>query len=115
MVGFIRYKGNLDKNQELKISHGEVLLNKCFYNGNLGTAKAQLKYKGDGIKRIYEPKFTFFGFRYALIEGLNKVNPADFEGVVIYTNLETTIECKTDNEKINKLIKNAFWGQRGNF
>ena len=115
MVGFVRYKGDLDKNQEMKISHGEVLLNKCFYNGNFGTAKALLKYKGDGEKRIYEPKFTFSGFRYALIEGLNKVNPADFEGVVIYTNLETTIECKTDNEKINKLIKNAYWGQRGNF
>ena len=43
------------------------------------------------------------------------MNPSDFEGVVIYTNLETTMECKTDNEKINKLIKNAFWGQRGNF
>ena len=111
MVGFVRYKGNLDKNQELKISHGEILLNKCFYNENLGTAKALLKYKGDGKNHIYEPKFTFFGFRYALIEGLNKVNPNDFEGVVIYTNLETTIECKTDNEKINKLIKNAFWGQ----
>ena len=115
MVGFIRYKGNLKKNQEMKISHGEILLNKCFYNGNLGTAKALLKYKGDGEKRILEPKFTFFGFRYALIEGLEKVNPSDFEGVVIYTNLETTIECKTDNEKINKLIKNSFWGQRGNF
>ena len=115
MVGFIRYKGNLNKNQEMKIAHGEILLNKCFYNGNLGTAKASLKYKGDGEKRIYEPKFTFFGFRYALIEGLEKVNPSDFEGVVIYTNLETTMECKTDNEKINKLIKNAFWGQRGNF
>ena len=115
MVGFVRFKGFLNKNQEIKMSHGEVLQNQSFFNENLRTAKAILKYKGDGKKRIYEPKFTFFGFRYVLIEGLEKVNPNDFEGVVIYTNLEKTIECKTDNNKINKLMQNAFWGQRGNF
>ena len=115
MVGFVRFKGHLNKNQKLKMSHGEILQKGKFYNGNLRSAKQILKYKGDGKKRIYEPKFTYFGFRYVLIEGLDKINPKDFEGVVIYTNLENTIECKTDNEKINKLIKNAYWGQRGNF
>ena len=99
MVGFIRFKGYLNTSQELKISHGEVLQEKCFYNLNYRSAKPILKYKGDGNDRIYEPKFTYFGFRYALIEGLNEVNPKDFEGVVIYTDLEQTIECKTDNKK----------------
>ena len=108
MVGFLRFKGFLKKNQEITIKHGEILQKECFYNGNLGTAKAMVKYKGDGEKRIYEPKFTFSGFRYALIEGLDNVNPNDFEGVVIYTNLEKTIECKTDNDKINKLINNLI-------
>ena len=70
MVGFIRYKGILNKNQELKITHGEILQKGNFYNANYRTAKAILKYKGDGEKRIYEPKFTYYGFRYSLIEGL---------------------------------------------
>ena len=39
----------------------------------------------------------------------------DFEGVVIYTNLDKTIKCETDNKKINQLISNALWSQRGNF
>ena len=115
MVGFIRFKGMLNKNQELKISHGEVLQKDCFYNANYRTAKAILKYKGDGEKRIYEPKFTYYGFRYALIEGLEKVNPEDFEGVVIYTDLEKKITFETDNKYINKLVNNCFWGQCGNF
>ena len=115
MVGFVRFKGFLKKNQEIKISHGEILQNKIFFNRNLKSAKAMLKYKGDGNKRVYEPKFTYSGFRYALVEGLDKVNPEEFEGVVIYTDLEKTIECQTDNKKINQLIQNAFWGQRGNF
>ena len=115
MVGFIRFKGFLKNNQEIKMSHGEILQNKCFYNKNLETAKQIFKIKGDGKKRIYEPKFTFFGFRYVLVEGIDKINPNDFEGVVIYTNLDNTLQCKTDNNKINKLIQNTFWGQRGNF
>ena len=115
MVGFVRFKGLLNKDQELIMSHGEILQNGNFYNLNLRTAKQLLRYKGDGEKRIYEPKFTYFGFRYVKIEGLENVDVNDFEGVVIYTNLENTVQCKTGNEKINKLIHNAYWGQRGNF
>ena len=115
MVGFVRYKGDLNYGQILNMSHGEILQEGCFYNTNLRSAKQELTFIGDGIKRIYEPKFTFFGFRYILIQGLEKVNPNDFEGIVIYTDLEKTINCTTDNPKINKLIENAYWGQRGNF
>ena len=34
MVGFVRYKKILEKNKELKLTFGEVLQNKTFYNGN---------------------------------------------------------------------------------
>ena len=116
MVGFVRYKGYLKKGQSLTMRHGEVLQEECFYNENYRTsANSSLKYIGDGEKRIYEPKFTFFGFRYVLIEGLEKVDPKEFEGVVLYTDLENTISCVTDNNKINQLIHNAYWGQKGNF
>ena len=115
MVGFIRYKGNLNKSQELKITHGEILQKGNFYNANYRTAKAILKFKGDGEKRIFEPKFTYYGFRYALIEGLEKVEPKDFEGVVIYTDLEKKIHFESDNKYINQLVQNCFWGQCGNF
>ena len=67
------------------------------------------------INRIYEPKFTYYGFIYVLVQGKEKVDPKDFEGVVIHSNLEKTIECKTDNDKINQLIKCAYQGQKGNF
>ena len=115
MVGFVRFKGFLKYNQFINMSHGEILQKGCFFNKNLRTAKEVLKFIGDGKKRIYEPKFTYFGFRYVLVEGLDYVDPKDFEGIVIYSDLERTINCTTDNPKINKLIKNAYWGQRGNF
>ena len=115
MVGFVRYKKILEKNKELKLTFGEVLQNKTFYNGNYRSAKPILIFKGDGAKKDLEPQFTFFGFRYALVEGLSNVDSKDFEGVVIYTDLERTIECETGSKKINKLISNTFWSQRSNF
>ena len=39
MVGFIRFKGHLNKSQEIKISHGEVLQDECFYNLNYRSAR----------------------------------------------------------------------------
>ena len=115
MVGFVRFKGELNYGQIINMSYGEILQKDCFFNENLRTAKQLFIFKGDGKKRIYEPKFTYFGFRYVLIQGLDKINPKDFEGIVLYTDLEKTINCTTDNPKINKLIQNAYWGQRGNF
>ena len=116
IVGYIRYRGNLKKGQELIFTHGEVLQNGCFYNGNYYTAKAMAKYIGDGKEKIYEPKFTFFGFRYALVKGILQQDLVmeDFEGVVLYTNLESTIKYDSF-DIINKLMANTQRSQKGNF
>ena len=42
MVGFVRFKGYLEKEQELKLSHGEVLQNDSFYHDNYRTAESLL-------------------------------------------------------------------------
>ena len=116
IVGFVRYRGYLELNQELILTHGEVLQKKNFYNENYGSAKAMAKYISDGNNHIYEPKFTFFGFRYVLVKGINKTKslPEDFEGVVLYTNLEKTIKYES-YDIINKLMTNTLRSQKGNF
>ena len=116
IVGYIRYRGKLNKSQKLILKHGEILQKGCFYNGNYYTAKAMAKYIGDGIQNIYEPKFTFFGFRYALVQGISKEDllMENFEGVVLYTNLERTIKYDS-YDIINKLMANTQRSQKGNF
>ncbi len=115
MVGFVRFTLREPQNKKVTLYHGEVLQDGCFYNDNLRTAKAKAEYISDGKERVCEPFFTYFGFRYVKVEGIENINPDDFCGVVIYSDLEGASECKTDNEKINRLIENALWGQRGNF
>lgn len=115
MVGFVKINKKLNKGEKIKLSFGEILQDDCFFNKNYRTANPVFEVIGDGIKKEFAPKFTYYGFRYAKVEGLCDVNPKDFEGVVLYTDLNETLKCLTDNPKINRLIQNALWGQKGNF
>ncbi len=114
-AGCVRFSGMLGYGQKLKISHGEVLQDGCFYNKNLRSAKAVAEYVGDGKKRVYEPMFTYFGFRYALVEGLDEVFAADFDGVVLSADIPRTCYCKTADSDVNTLIENTYRGQLSNF
>lgn len=114
-AGFVRFSGDLRFGQHLKISHGEVLQNGRFYNENLRSAKAVAEYVGDGKRRVFEPMFTYFGFRYALVEGLEKIDLSDFEGVVLSADLPRTCVCRTSDGGVNRLVENTYFGQLSNF
>ncbi len=114
-AGFVSFRCKLNQGQTLRLQAGEVLQNGCFYRENLRTAKAEYVYTSDGTQKAVAPQFTFYGFRYMLVEGMDSVNPDDFVGCVLYSDLEQTVSIKTDNGKINRLLQNCLWGQRSNF
>ena len=95
---------------EIRMSFCEILQKGNFYRGNLGKAKQEYTYISDGTEQWAEPHFTFYGFRYVKIEGYTK-EPAlsDFEGCVIYSDLEQTGQINTSDWRINRLFENAKW------
>ena len=116
MVGWLQIKVREKKGTQIKISHGEVLQEDNFYRDNLRTAKAEYHYICDGTERVIEPHTTFYGFRYAKLEGFSEpINLDDFVGCVVYSDLETTGHIETSDPLINRLFLNAMWGQKGNF
>ena len=115
MVGFVRFKDNLKKGQKVHIQYGEILQEGNFYRDNLRSAKAELKYVSDGKGRTIEACFTYYGFRYIKVDSEAEVISEDYEGCVLYSDLEETLTCTTNNPKINRLIENVMWSQRGNF
>ena len=64
----------------------------------------------------YTPHFTFHGFRYIEIYGLDEA-PAleDVVALVEYSDMEDTGSVTTSDTLLNALISNTYWGQRGNF
>ncbi len=115
MAGVIRFVNRLPRGKQMRIQTGEVLQNGNFYRDNLRTARSEFVYTSDGTEKEVEPLFTFFGFRYAKIEGVETVNPDDFTALCLSSDLKETLQAETSHEKLNRLMQNSLWGQRSNF
>ena len=100
------------------LRHAEVLdKDGNFYTENLRAAKQTVQYtlKGDGIE-IYEPHFTFQGFRFVAVEGWpGQLGLEDLTGIVVHSNIAVTGSFACSNPLINQLQHNIRWGQKGNF
>ena len=62
--------------------------------------------------------FVYHGFRYVEISGLpegSKPSLSDFTGLVLYDQMASTSTFETDNDIINAVHRNAYWGIRGNY
>jgi alpha-L-rhamnosidase len=119
MVGLLHVKLNGKKNKPLTMRFAELLdeNGKELYVANLRGAKATDIYtpSKDG-NFSWQPAFTYHGFRFVEISGLDyQPNISDFTGKVVYDNMPTIGSFETDNELINKIYKNAYWGIRGNY
>ena len=118
MVGWLRFTVRGEKGQNVTVHHGEVLdKDGNFYNENYRSAKSEIIYtlKGDG-EETFEPSLSFFGFRYVkLMDWPCAVSLNDFEGVVVYSDMEITSGFECSDARVNRLFMNVQWGQRGNF
>ncbi len=115
-TGFVSYTQNFPAGTTITLDHGEILQNGNFYNDNYRTAKAQMIYVSGGERETVRAHFTYFGFRYVRVTGWpGEPKAEDFRGEVLYSDLDTSAEFESSDEKLNRLAKNAFWGQRSNF
>ena len=115
-TGFVSYTADFPAGTKITLDHGEILQNGNFYNDNYRTAKAQMIYVSGGRRESVRAHFTYFGFRYVRVTGWpGEPKAADFCGQVLYSDLDTAVEFESSDSKLNRLAKNAFWGQRSNF
>jgi len=117
VTGYVEFTVDADAGDTIHILHGEVLDNDGnFYNENYRSAKAEIHYICKEGKQTYHPHLTFFGFRYIKLEkfpGMPK--PEQFTAIVVYSDIRKTGRLTCGNPKLNQLIENIFWGQKGNF
>jgi alpha-L-rhamnosidase len=118
LVGWVVLKAKGNAGDQIIVSHAEVLDKEGnFYTENLRAAKAQDKYilKG-GTSEIFEPHFTWHGFRYIRLEGYpGDIDLSNFTAVTLYSDMQPTGTLVTSNAMINQLQHNIQWGQKGNF
>ena len=118
MVGWVRLKVAGPAGATVTLRHAEALDKEgTFYTANLRSAKQTNQYtlRGGG-EEIWEPRFTFQGFRYVAVDGYpGALSPDALTGVVIHSDMRPVGEFETSKALLNQLQRNIVWGQKGNF
>lgn len=116
IAGFVELKVKGEPGQKITIRHAETLdKDGNFYTENLRKAKSTDYFICNGEEQVFLPHFTFHGFRYIAIEGIEEINLENFTACVLQTDVEETGKITTSNSEVNQLFNNIQWSQRGNF
>lgn len=83
---------------------------------NIRGALAQDTYIAKGGNETIRPHFTFHGYRFIEITGVDKAPPLGaVKGEVLSSIDQLASSYKTSNPQVNKLWENITWSTRGNF
>jgi alpha-L-rhamnosidase len=118
LVGFTRLSVEAEAGTRIDIRFAETLApDGNLYTANLRTARSTDVYvaKG-GDTEVFEPHFTFHGFRYAELRGYPGEPPLDaLTAVVVSSATPESGDFETSSALLNQLQRNIVWSQRGNF
>ena len=116
VTGVVEVHVKGEKGQKIVIRHAEVLdKDGNFYPETLRQAKSIDTFICNGEEQIFRPHFTFHGFRYICVEGMEEFTADQFIACVTHSDMEKTGDFNCSNKKVNQLQSNITWGQRGNF
>ncbi len=118
MVGWVRLKlANTKPGQEIQLRYSEMLEpDGAPYRSSERTIRATDTYISKGGEVTWEPKFTFHGFRYVEVTGVDSAPPLDaITGIVAHSEMTRTGQFECSNPLINQLVHNIIWGQKGNY
>lgn len=116
LVGRLRIHVSGPRGHVITVRHAEVL-----EHGELGVrplrhARATDELVLSGGEDVFEPEFTFHGFRYAEVtDWPGKLEPAAITAIVVGSDMRRTGWFECSEPLLNRLHENVVWGMRGNF
>ncbi|NWF84201.1 MAG: family 78 glycoside hydrolase catalytic domain [Bryobacteraceae bacterium] len=118
MVGWARLRVSAPRGARIRLRFAETLDSQgLLYVDNLRSARATDEYiaRGGG-EEIWEPSFTYHGFRFVEVTGYPGEPPMDaIEGRVVHDAMERAGGWESSNSLLTQLHKNIYWGVRGNY
>jgi alpha-L-rhamnosidase len=115
--GWAQLRVSGPRGTEVKLRFAELLYDNGMINQeNLRAARAEDIYilKGEG-EELYEPRFTYHGFRYVELTGFPGVPSADtIRGRVVHSSVRQTGAFAASKPILNALQRIITWGQKSN-
>ncbi|MFB6135411.1 MAG: family 78 glycoside hydrolase catalytic domain [Halobacteriaceae archaeon] len=103
-----------ERGDEVTVRHAEALTDEgALSTVDLRSAEATDTYVSGGGDDTYEPRFTYHGFRYAQVEGID-VDGGDVTAKAVHTAMDRRGRFDCSNEDLAQVQHNAVWGLRGN-
>ena len=116
LTGWVEVKIQGKSGQKLVLRHAESLdENGNFYTGNLSFAKATDTYLLSGEAQTLRPHFSFHGFRYVCVEGLENGQSIGLSACHLSSDLKENGSFSCSDARVNRLQQNIVWGQRDNY
>ena len=118
MVGWLAVSLKGTKDKPIRMRFAETLQpDGSLYMANLrGALVTDIYTPAEDGMFSWEPKFTYHGFRFVEITGLDYIPELkEFKGKVNYDEMETTGSFACSDSTLNQIYHNAFWGIRGNY
>ena len=118
VAGRARVTVDLPTGAAVMLEHFEAVDAKGNYFNNIDSAMGITEQKdvfiSDGTPQTFEARFTFHGFRYLRVSGVENPIAAQFVAVVLSTEKTSagTFECS--NADLNRLYQNTRWSQCAN-
>lgn len=121
VAGRVRMHVNAPKDTVITLEHFEV----CdpegnAYNNILGAAgigggvDQRVEYVSNGRAATYEESFSYQGFRFVRVIGLDLVRPEDFTAVVLSSSSEDIGSFSCSSDELNQLYANVRHSQTAN-
>ncbi|AHE53459.1 alpha-L-rhamnosidase [Sphingomonas sanxanigenens] len=118
-AGWVHLQAKAEAGHTATLRFAEILTPEGMIDqANLRAARAACTYvfRGDPAGESYEPRFSYFGFRYVEVSGFGRApTPDEVEGVVVTSDLPRSGWLLVDNPIVQGLWHNGFWSQRSNF
>lgn len=116
LAGRVRMHIDVPKGVTVALTHSEVLDQdgNFFQNTQMpdGGVEQTDVFVGNGEARVYEPIFTYHGFRYVKVEGIRQVRAEDFSARVYSSDGANSGDFFCSDERLNTLYKNIRNAQK---
>ncbi len=84
---------------------------------NLRNAQSTDRYIANGSEKNvrWSPKFSYHGFQFVEVTGIDDLKPEDIDAEFVYDNLPSNGTFASSNKTMNSIFRNAWWGTASNY
>ncbi|PRA78834.1 alpha-L-rhamnosidase [Microbacterium sp. MYb66] len=118
LAGRVRLRLRGQRGTIVRLRHAEILdEDGALYLDNLrGAAATDEIVLAGGGEELFDPIFTYHGFRFVEVDGAaQELSIADATAVAVSSLDGTSLELHTDDEMLDRIQRNLEWGMLSNF